>query len=266
MNLMRGRKPHGDRRTTMLKSSMMLSLAHRSTSGTRSPGEHAVTCTPTNHASYAGTLLAPRTSHLALVPLTHAPIVRTAQPSVDAPRTPGERVAYPHAGLLHRLLTLLATEPEPDKLPAYLMRELAEQLGADGVYLFRTDAAMQTLALAPWMIVDGAIRHCATMPTLMPLTGTCAITLPPTLQVERYTLRHDRHPHLESTSITRFRQQGYRVGLTLPLLAGGLLLGFLECMAKADTAFLPSQIEQARALVEQISLALQCARLSERAA
>src|SRR5262245_56987335 len=192
MNLMRGRKPHGDRRTTMLKSSMMLSLAHRSTSGTRSPGEHAVTCTPTNHASYAGTLLAPRTSHLALVPLTHAPIVRTAQPSVDAPRTPGERVAYPHAGLLGRLLTVLATEPEPDKLPAYLMQELAAQLGADGAYLFHTDAATQTLA--PWAIVDGAIRHRDSVPALTPVTRASAIAPPRLPQVERYTLRHDQHP------------------------------------------------------------------------
>ena len=37
-------------------------------------------------------------------------------------------------------------------------------------------------------------------------------------------------------------------------------------MAKADTAFLPSEIEQARALAEQLSLALQFTRLTEHAA
>ncbi|HET6316917.1 MAG TPA: histidine kinase, partial [Chloroflexota bacterium] len=180
--------------------------------------------------------------------------------------SPGEWAAYPHAGLLGRLLTLLATEPEPDKLPAYLMQELATQLGADGAYLFHTDAATQTLALAPWAIVDGAIRHRDSVPALMPLTRASKVAPPPAPEVERYTLRHDQHPYLGSTSIAHFRQQGYRVGLSLPLLAGGQILGFLELMAKADTAFLPSEIEQARALAEQLSLALQLARLSEHAA
>ncbi|MFL5801150.1 MAG: GAF domain-containing sensor histidine kinase [Roseiflexaceae bacterium] len=215
---------------------------------------------------YAETLLAERTPHLVLVPPTDAPIVRTAQPSVDVRQTPGGWAAYPPAGLFKGLLALLATEPEPDKLPAYLMREVTEQLGADGVYLFRTDAATQTLALAPWAIVDGAIRHCDTMPALMPLTRASTIAPPPAPQVERYTLRHGCHPYLGPTSIARFRHQGYQVGLTLPLLAGGQILGFLDCMARDDTAFLPAQIDLARSLAEQLSLAVQCARLTEHAA
>jgi signal transduction histidine kinase len=100
----------------------------------------------------------------------------------------------------------------------------------------------------------------------MSLTRTSTVAPPPAPQVERYTLRHDRHPYLRPSSIARFRLQGYRVGLTLPLLAGGQMLGFLELMAKADTAFLPSEIEQARALAEQLSLALQFTRLTEHAA
>jgi len=146
------------------------------------------------------------------------------------------------------------------------MQELALQLGADGAYLFRSDAATQTLALAPFAIVDGAIRHHDTVPALMPLIRASTIAPPPAPQVERYTLRHDQHPYLSPTCIARFRLQGYRVGLSLPLLAGGQLLGFLELMAKTETAFLPSQIEQARALAEQLSLAVQLARLTEHAA
>src|SRR5262249_11461964 len=59
--------------------------------------------------------------------------------------------------------------------------------------------------------------------------------------------------------------QGYQVGLSLPLLAGGQLLGFVELMARDDTAFLPAQLDLARALAQQLSLALQLARLTEHA-
>src|SRR5262249_50455336 len=163
------------------------------------------------------------------------------------------------------LITLLTSAPEPDKLPAYLMRELAAQLGADGVYLFRADAATEAIVLAPWAIVDGAIQHRDTMPALEPLMRASAIEAPSAPQVERYRLRHDQHPYLDSTTIALFRLQGYRVGLTLPLLGGGQTLGFLECFARDQMAFLPSQIEQARALAEQISLVVQLARLTERA-
>ncbi|HEU5102761.1 MAG TPA: sensor histidine kinase [Roseiflexaceae bacterium] len=231
-----------------------------------------------------------RPRSLTLVPHNQARIGGAAQPSVDVLPTPDEWVMYPQAGLLTGLLSLLATEPEPDKLPAYLMRELAEQLGADGAYLFRTDAATQTLALAPWAIVDGAIRQYDSLPALEPLMSASAfepLAAPQTkrymlrddeyperngrhrrisLLAERYTLRHDQHPYLGPARIARFRQQGYRVGLTLPLLAGTQTLGFLECMARDDTAFLPAQIDLARALAEQLSLALQCAQMIEHAA
>jgi len=234
----------------MLKSSLTISLTRRSTTGTRSRRQSPGAWRPTNQVRFAETLLAQPTPDLVLAPPNEARIARTAQPSVDVLPTPPTWVAYPHAGLLTGLLSLLATEAEPDMLPAYLMREVAEQLGVDGAFLFRTNAATQTLVLASWAIVDGAIQHRDTLPALVPLT--CAPTLEPPAapQVERYTLRHDRHPYLRPTSMARFRQQGYQVGLTLPLLAGGQLLGFLECMARDDMAFLPSQIEQARALAE----------------
>src|SRR6266496_5594697 len=263
----RGSAPrlHGARRNMMVKSSMMESLTRRSTTGARSPRQSPGACRPTNQLRFAETLLAERPRSLTLVPQNEARIARTSHPSVELLRTPDESVASPHAGLLGRLLSLLASEPEPDKLPAYLMRDMAEQLGADGAYLFRSDAASKTLALAPWAIVDGAIRHRDSVPALEPLMRASAIESPSAPQLERYTLRHHQHPYLASTTIARFRLQGYRVGLTLPLLAGGQLLGFLELMAKDDSAFLPSQIEQARALAEQLSLALQLARLTEHA-
>ena len=250
----------------MLNSSNIESLTRRSTTLVHSRRQSPGACRTTNQVGFAETLLAERPRSLTLVPQNEARIARTAQPSVDVLPTPGEWVAYPQAGLPTGLLSLLATEPEPDKLPAYLMLEVVQQLGADGAYLFRIDAATQTLALAPWSIVDGAIRHRDSVPALMPLTRVSALAPSAGPQVRRYTLRHDRHPYLSPTSIARFRQQGYRVGLSVPLLAGGQLLGFLELMAKADTAFLASQFEQARALAEQLSLALQVARLTEHAA
>ena len=249
----------------MFEREMTETLTRRSTTGARSPRQTPGACRPTNQVRFAETLVAERPRQLTLVPQNEARIARTAHPSVELLRTPDESVASPQAGLLGRLLTLLATEPEPDKLPAYLMLEMAEQLGADGAYLFRTDAATQTLALAPWVIVDGAIQHRDSMPALMPLARASTIAPPPAPQVERYTLRHDQHLYLRPTSITRFRHQGYQVGLSLPLLAGGQLLGFLECMARDDTAFLPAQIEQARSLAEQLSLVVQCARVTEHA-
>src|SRR6266508_4645615 len=169
----RGRRPrgsaprlHGARRNMMVKSSMMESLTRRSTTGARSPRQSPGACRPTNQLRFAETLLVERPRSLTLVPPNEARIARTAQPSVDVLPTPGEWVAYPHAGLLGRLLSLLVSEPEPAKLPAYLMQEVAAQLGADGAFLFRTDAASQTIVLAPWAMVDGAIQHRDTMPAL----------------------------------------------------------------------------------------------------
>ncbi len=274
----------------MLKTSHMQSLTRRSPTGARSRRQSPGACKPTNQLRFAETLLAQRPQQLTLVPQNAARIARTAQPSVDILPTPGELVAHPEAGLLNQLLALLATEPEPDKLPAYLMLEVVHQLSADGAYLFRTDAASQTLALAPWAIVDGTIRHSDSLPALEPLMCLSAFEPPAAPQVkrymlrddqhpdrsgqhrrlslfaERYTVRHDQHPYLGPTTIAHFRQQGYRVGLTLPLLAGGQTLGFLECLARQEMAFLPSRIELARAMAEHLSLALQCARLTKHAA
>jgi GAF domain-containing protein len=274
----------------MLKSSHIESLTRRSPTLARSPRQSPGACRPTNQLRFAETLLAQRSQQLTFVPQHQARIARTAQPGVEILPTPGERVTHPQAGLLGRLLTLLATEPEPDKLPAYLMLEVVHQLGADGAYLFRSDAATQTLALAPWAIVEGTIRHSDSLPALEPLTCPSAFEPPAAPQVkrymlrddqhldrsgqrrrlslftERYTLRHDQHPYLGPTTIAHFRQQGCRVGLTLPLLGGGQTLGFLECLAKDEMAFLPPSIELARALAEHLSLALQLARLIEHAA
>jgi len=250
----------------MFEREITETLTRRSTARPRSPQQHAVACKPTFPAGHAQITLTQRARSLRLAPPHDTHVAPLALPSLDAPPTPLGRATYPSGAGLGRLITLLAVEPEPAKLPAYLMRELAAQLGADGAYLFRTDAATQAIVLAPWAIVDGAIQHRDTMPALEPLIRGFAIESPSAPQVERYTLRHDQHPYLGPTCIARFRLQGYRVGLTLPLLAGGQMLGFLELMAKTETAFLPSQIEQARVLVEPLSLALQLARLTEHAA
>jgi len=249
----------------MFEREMTEPLTHRSTARPRSSQQQSVACEPTFPARHAQITLTQRARSLRRAPPHDTHVAPLALPSVDAPPTPLGPPTYPSGAGLGRLLALLASEPEPDKLPASLMRELAEQLGADGAYLFRTDAASKTLALAPWAIVDGAIQHRATMPGLEPLMRASAIESASAPQLERYTLRHHQHPYLGATSIARFRLQGYRVGLTLPLLAGGQMIGFLECFARDDTAFLPSQIEQARALAEQISLALQLARMMEHA-
>src|SRR5262249_28114713 len=250
----------------MFEREMTQTLTRRSTTGARSPRQSPGACRSTNQLRFAQTLLAELPRSLTLVPPNEARFARTSHPSVELLRTPDESVAYTHAGLLTGLLSLLASEPEPDKLPANLMRELAAQLGADGAFLFRTDAASKALVLAPFAIVDGAIRHRDTLPALERLMRAFAIESPSAPQLERYTLRQHQHPYLPSTSIARLRQQGYRVGLTLPLLAGGQLLGFLALLAKHATAFLPSEIELARALAQQLSLALQLARHTEHAA
>ena len=113
----------------MQKSALTMSLTRRSTTGARASRQYPVACRPTDQVRFAQTLLAERPQQLTLVPPNEARIGRAAQPSVAVLPSPGEWAAYPHAGLLGRLLTLLATEPEPDKLPAYLMQELATQLG-----------------------------------------------------------------------------------------------------------------------------------------
>ena len=250
----------------MFEREMTEPLTHLSTARPRSSQQYALACEPTFPARHAQITLTQRARSLRLAPPHDTHVAPLALPSLDAPATPLGPPTYPSGAGLGRLITLLASEPEPDKLPAYLMQDMAEQLGADGAYLFRTDAASKTLALAPWAIVDGAIQHRDTMPGLEPLMRGSAIESASAPQLERYTLRHHQHPYLGSTSIARFRLQGYRVGLTLPLLAGGQMIGFLECFARDETAFLPSQIEQARALAQQLSLAMQCARMTEHAA
>src|SRR5262249_20938978 len=125
----------------MFEREMTETLTRRSTTGARSPRQSPGACRSTNQLRFAQTLLAERPRSLTLVPPNEARFARTSQPSLNVLPTPGEWVAYTNAGLLGRLLSLLASEPEPDKLPAYLMRELAQQLGADGAFLFRSDAA-----------------------------------------------------------------------------------------------------------------------------
>ncbi len=249
----------------MFEREMTETLTRRSTTRPRSPRQQSVACKPTYQAEHAQITLTQRARSLRPAPPDDTNFARSALPSVDAPRTPLGSVTYPSGARPGRLITMLAIEPEPDMLPASLMLELAAQLGADGAYLFRTDAATQAIVLAPWAIVDGAIQHRDTMPALEPLMRASAIEAPAAPQLERYTLRHDQHPYLGSTRIGLFRQQGYRVGLTLPLLAGGQTLGFLECFARDEMAFLPAQIDLARALAEQVCLAVQCARMMERA-
>ena len=112
----------------MVKSALTMSLMRRSTTGARAPRQSPVACKPTDQVRFAQTLVAERPRSLTLVPQNEAYIARTAHSGVDALRTPGEKVTQPPT----ELLTLLASEPEPDKLPAYLMRELAAQLRAVG--------------------------------------------------------------------------------------------------------------------------------------
>jgi hypothetical protein len=87
---------------------------------------------------------------LPLAPTNQADLARTARPDPKVLRTSGAWAAYPQTGLLKGLLTLLATEPEPDKILAYLMQDLAEQIGADAMYLLRTscDFATKGIGLA----------------------------------------------------------------------------------------------------------------------
>src|SRR5262245_24252225 len=101
----------------MFEREMTQTLTRRSTTGARSPRQSPGACRPTNQPGFAQTLLVERPHSLTLVPQNEARIAHTSHPSVELLRTPDESVAYPHAGLLSRLLTLLASEPEPDKLP-----------------------------------------------------------------------------------------------------------------------------------------------------
>src|SRR5215470_13298043 len=172
----------------MFEREITETLRRRSTARPRSPQQHAVACKPTFQAGHAQITLTQRARSLRLAPPHDTHVAPLALPSVDAPPTPLGRATYPSGAGLGRLITLLAVEPEPAKLPAYLMRELAAQLGADGAYLFRTDAATQAIVLAPFAIVDGAIQHRHTMPALEPLMRASASESPSAPQVERYTL------------------------------------------------------------------------------
>src|SRR5215510_14658416 len=173
----------------MFEREMTETLTRRSTSHRRSPQHPVVACKPTFRAGHAQITLTRRARSLRLASPDDTRFATAALPSVDTPRTALGWATYHYGARPGRLITLLASEPEPDKLPAYLMRELAAQLGADGAYLFRTNVATEAIVLAPWAIVDGAIQHRDTMPALELLMRGSAIEAPPAPQVERYRLR-----------------------------------------------------------------------------
>ena len=198
----------------MVKNALTESLTRRSTTFARSSRQHPVTCRSTNQVRHGATPMSQRARRLPLGQISQAGIARTGRPELDVLRTAGAW-GYPQTGQLSQLMALLAAEPEPDMLLAQLMRDLAEQLGADALYLLRSDPVNPTFALAPWVIVDGAIQHCGSLLALTPRLHT-AIELSAAPQMERYALHQHRPAYLRPTNIMRFRQQGYRVGLSSP--------------------------------------------------
>src|SRR5262245_15749330 len=134
----------------MFEREMTETLTRRSTAHRRSPQRPVVAGKPTFRARHTQITLRRRARSLRLVPPHERHFARLALPNVDTPRTVFGWATYRYGAGPGRLITLLASEPEPDKLPAYLMRELAAQLGADGAYLFRTNVATEAIVLAPW--------------------------------------------------------------------------------------------------------------------
>lgn len=169
---------------------------------------------------------------------------------------------------LKRSLTMLAHEPSLDKFLGYVLQTIADQLGdcSGAVYLYSEfhNTTLLHLNYENGHLQQGErITHpAATLPR------------PPQAWDDQYLplLRHNQllihhATEFDSPAYAPYRQhnreRGIQTLLIVPMLFGDQLLGSLTLRSTQHRDYIPEELELARALAQQATLAIQLTQLAE---
>lgn len=168
---------------------------------------------------------------------------------------------------LKRSLTLLANEPSLDKFLGYVLQAVADQLGdrSGAVYLYNEAYATTILHLN---YEDGHLQQGAQI-----LHPGAASNPPrqwdaqylPLLKQNQVLIQHESE--FTSPAYTPYRrgnaERSIKTLLFVPLLFGEQLLGTITLRSTQHRNYKPEELELARALAHQATLAIQLTQLAE---
>ena len=173
-------------------------------------------------------------------------------------------MAQRQATALARTLNALTGEPELDTFLGQVLTAIAEQLDSDWATLWLHDQADDLLAVH--LIYErGRVRAAtqagAAAPEPLPAAST------PIWQEMTWTRRPILISDVASDRRLVYRMalsaQGVRTLLTVPLVLGEETIGWFSIRSTEHRRYRPEEIELARALAQQATLAVQLARLAE---
>ncbi|MBD3887131.1 GAF domain-containing protein [Phormidium tenue FACHB-886] len=168
---------------------------------------------------------------------------------------------------LKRSLTLLADEPSLDKFLGYVLQTIADQLGdrSGAIYLYNETCETTVLHLN---YEDRQLQqgHTISHPATSPAPPQCwdAQYLP--LLRQNQVLIH-QEPEFATPAYDPYRQhnrdRGIKTLLFVPMLFGEQLLGIITLRSTQQHHYKPEELELARALAHQATLAIQLTHLAE---
>jgi len=170
---------------------------------------------------------------------------------------------------LKRSLTMLALEPSLDKLLGYVLQAISDSLGdrSGAVYLFDDSNDTTTLHLNyenGQLQQGGQINHPAATGHRSPQEWDTQYL--PLLRQNQVLIHHESE--FASPAYAPYRQhnaqRGIKTLLFVPLLFGEQLLGSITLRSTQHRSYTLEELELARALAHQATLAIQLTRLAAR--
>lgn len=170
--------------------------------------------------------------------------------------------------VLKRSLTMLAAEPSLDKFLGYMLQTIADQLGdrSGGVYLFDEAGHLICMLLNyenGTLQQESQITH--PMATLTRPPNAWKENYLPLLQQNQLLVHHGAE--FDAPAYEPYRQylrdRNIQTLLTVPMLFGEDFLGSITIRSTRYRDYLPEELELARALAQQATLATQLTRLAE---
>ncbi len=186
-------------------------------------------------------------------------------------RQRAEQVSRGQTETLARTLTVLVAEPVLDNFLGYVLQAIAEQLGdqSGGIYLYNEecDTTILHINYENGQIERGTqITHPGAS-TQNPPRQWDAQYMP--LLRQKQILIHDERDFTKSPVYDPYRknnaQRGIKTILVVPLLFGDTFLGNITLRSTQRRDYKPEELELARVLAYQATLALQLTRLAEQA-
>ncbi len=186
-------------------------------------------------------------------------------------RQRAEQVSRGQTETLVRTLTVLAAEPVLDNFLGYVLQAIAEQLGdcSGGIYLYskEQDTTILHINYENGQIQRGVqITHPGAS-TLNPPRQWDAEYMP--LLRQQQILIHNERDFATSTAYAPYRnnnaERGIKTILVVPLLFGDTFLGNITLRSTRRRDYKPEELELARVLAYQATLALKLTRLADRA-